>query len=150
LKLRSQFSRVSLKDETVQAIISLVFWAASANVKHLGNLFLVISDELLANITYSALLLEAFRVLSVIPSAQLASVKDIASRKSPIGAIRHLLNSQQPNEQYLFVTCLGCIEPQLWAGTDPTMAPVLDAWEVERVMHFLDSRDPFIRKKVRS
>ena len=47
------------------------------------------------------------------------------------------------------MACLGCVDPQLWAGTDPTRPAVLDEWEVEKVMKLLDSEDRLLRKKVR-
>ena len=67
---------------------------------------------------------------------------------SPIALIRQLVSSEEPNEQYVFLTCLECIDPVLWAGTLPERPAVLDAWEVERIMQFLDSADSAIRRKV--
>lgn len=67
---------------------------------------------------------------------------------SPIALIRQLVSSEEPNEQYVFLTCLECIDPVLWAGTLPERPAVLDAWEVEHVMQFLHSADSAIRRKV--
>ena len=65
-----------------------------------------------------------------------------------IDCIRHLLVSRDMNEVYLFVTCLGCIDTKLWAGTTPEIPAVLQGWEVERVMQLLDCADHSIRVKV--
>lgn len=63
--------------------------------------------------------------------------------------IRHLLTSEDPNEQYLFLCVLESLDPRLWAGTVPEHPAVLDGWEVERIMQSLDSLDGLIRSKVR-
>ncbi|KAF9237513.1 armadillo-type protein [Melanogaster broomeanus] len=65
---------------------------------------------------------------------------------SPVASIRHLLPSSDPNDQYLFVSCLSCLGPSTWAGTLGGTTAVLDEWEVQEVMKLLDSRDPLIRK----
>ena len=62
--------------------------------------------------------------------------------------IRHLVTSEDPNDVYLFVACLECLKPSLWAGTTAELPAVLEEWEVERVMMLLDSQDEGIRKKV--
>ena len=89
----------------------------------------------------------AFRLLSQFSS------EAIAAEQTPYGGvvqcIRHLLTSSDPNEKYAFMACLGCVDPQLWAGTDPARPAVLDGWEVEKVMKLLDSEDRLLRKKVR-
>ena len=68
-------------------------------------------------------------------------------RPSPVHAIRNLLISGDINEHYLFLSCLECLDPGLWAGTTLTAPAVLEGWEVELVMKFLDSPDSLIRKK---
>lgn len=72
----------------------------------------------------------------------------IATRTSFSHEIRPLLVSEDMNEIYLFVTCLECLEPTLWAGTSSEIPAVLDEWEVERVMKLLHSSDQMIRMKV--
>ena len=72
----------------------------------------------------------------------------LQSGHSPVHSIRHLLTTRKPNERYLFLSCLECLEPALWAGTRSDTPGVLEAWEVERVMQMLDSSDNLIRKKV--
>ncbi|KAJ3554475.1 hypothetical protein NM688_g3093 [Phlebia brevispora] len=70
-----------------------------------------------------------------------------STRKLWIDPIRHLLVSQDVNDVYLFLTCLDCIEPKLWAGTTSEVPAVLEGWEVERIMQSLHSPDSSIRLK---
>jgi len=98
---------------------------------------------------FIALLLGSFRLLSDFPSDIIAA-HQASSRLGPVHNIRNLLTSSDPNQQYLFLTCLQCLDPGLWSGTHPARPAVLEGWEVERVMKFLDSADSFIRKKVGS
>ncbi|ESK91045.1 ap-4 complex subunit epsilon-1 [Moniliophthora roreri MCA 2997] len=71
----------------------------------------------------------------------------LASRElSPINYVRHLLTSRDPNDQFLFLSCLESVDPRFWAGTTPDIPSVLDQWEVEHVMRLLDSKDPLLRK----
>lgn len=95
------------------------------------------------------LLCECFRVLRKVP-LDLLSTFLRTPESSPIALIRQLVSSEEPNEQYVFLTCLECIDPVLWAGTLPERPAVLDAWEVERVMQFLHSADSAIRRKTLS
>ena len=62
--------------------------------------------------------------------------------------IRTLLTSRDPNDQYLFLSTLQSINPKYWAGTTVDIPPVLEEWEVHRIMRFLDSDDPLIRTMV--
>lgn len=66
------------------------------------------------------------------------------SNGSPVAHIRHLLSNNW-DEQRLFLSCLACVPPAIWAGTTQDVPPVLEAWEVERVMQLLSSPDPTIR-----
>ena len=68
---------------------------------------------------------------------------------SPITYVRHLVGSTFPNDKYLLLCLLETAEPRLWAGTDPQIPAVLDAFEVELIMQQLDAPDGLIRKKVR-
>jgi hypothetical protein len=95
----------------------------------------------------AATLREAFTLLSTIPPEVLRESQANLS-SSPIASIRHLLTSRDPNDQYLFVSCLSCLDPSAWAGTVQGTTPVLDQWEVQEVMKLLDSRDGLIRKMV--
>ncbi|OBZ69200.1 AP-3 complex subunit delta [Grifola frondosa] len=72
------------------------------------------------------------------------------SGTSFIQEIRHFLTSKDPIEIYLFVSCLGCVDPKIWAGISPDIPAILEGWEVERVMKLLDSEDKLIRGKVDS
>ena len=76
------------------------------------------------------------------------SAVQASSRIFPVDVIRHLLASRDVNEQYLFLSCLEFLDPRLWAGIVTGVPAVLEGWEVEKVMQFLDSPDMLIRKKV--
>jgi AP-4 complex subunit epsilon-1 len=76
------------------------------------------------------------------------SAVQTSSRILAVDVIRHLLASHDVNEQYLFLSCLEFLDPRLWAGTMAGVPAVLEGWEVEKVMQFLDSPDMLIRKKV--
>lgn len=89
------------------------------------------------------LVLSTFMLLCTVDPAILLG-KDL----SPVRDIRDYLTSSEPNDQALFLSCLDAVDPVLWAGTKPeTMPLVLEEWEIERVMGFLDSFDPLVRKK---
>ncbi|KIK97374.1 hypothetical protein PAXRUDRAFT_31834 [Paxillus rubicundulus Ve08.2h10] len=98
-----------------------------------------------SEIPMRATIREAFALLSTIPPEVFRESQANLS-SSPIAIIRHLLTSRDPNDQYLFVTCLSCLDPSAWAGTAQGTTPVLDEWEVQEVMRLLDSRDGLIRK----
>ncbi|KAJ7502817.1 armadillo-type protein [Mycena galericulata] len=66
---------------------------------------------------------------------------------SPAANIRPLLTSRSINDQYIFLECLSCVNPEIWAGTNAEIPAVLEEWEVGRVMEFLDSSDTLIRRK---
>ena len=112
------------------------------------------------------------------------------SHLHPLSLIRHLLTSRSPNDTYLFLSCLECLNSSLWLGqvdtvtgetdantsgsvgvgssleirlteesrtevpanttTQLALPPVLDKWEVEKMMQGLESPDEGIRKKVRT
>jgi len=92
------------------------------------------------------LLRETFLLLSNLTTDILISPQT-SSRLSPVHDIRPLLTSRDPNDQHLFLSCLECVDPILWAGTRPDIPAVLEEWEVERVMQLLDSSDNLIRRK---
>ncbi|KAJ3756871.1 armadillo-type protein [Lentinula raphanica] len=94
--------------------------------------------------SFTVLLRSAFLCLHPFPAQAISAVLGTGS---PVIHVRHLLASRQPNEQYLFLTCLECVDPQSWAGTTPDTPTVLEQWEVEQIMGYLHSRDPVLRKK---
>ena len=67
---------------------------------------------------------------------------------SPVEYLRPLLILGNPNDQYLFLACLECVDPAVWSGTAPGIPGVLEAWEVEQVVRFLESPDLLIRRTV--
>ena len=92
-----------------------------------------------------ALLYDCFSVFRNTPVDVL--IPFTASNGSPATHTRHLLSNDW-DEQRLFLSCLACIPPAIWAGTTQDIPPVLEAWEVERVMQLLSSPDPTIRLTV--
>ncbi|KAE9408568.1 hypothetical protein BT96DRAFT_663006 [Gymnopus androsaceus JB14] len=81
------------------------------------------------------------------PPLQTQATLSVPGTVSPISHVRFLLTSREPNQQYLFLTCLECLDPKSWAGTTPDVPAVLEQWEVEHIMGFLDSPDSILRKK---
>ncbi|KAI0707595.1 ARM repeat-containing protein [Earliella scabrosa] len=93
-----------------------------------------------------AIIQQCFRAIAIVPTGVLAEVQT-STGTSFIKEIRHLLTSQDLNGLYLFITSLSSVDPKLWAGTSPDIPPVLEEWEVERVMKLLESEDKVIRKQ---
>jgi AP-4 complex subunit epsilon-1 len=93
----------------------------------------------------TAVLRDSFMLLSTVSTEALreSQLSSIA-----ITSIRHFLSSRDPNDVFLFVSCLSSLDPSIWAGTHPNTAPLLDEWEVQGVMRLLDSPDGLIRKTV--
>ncbi|TEB37502.1 ARM repeat-containing protein [Coprinellus micaceus] len=92
-----------------------------------------------------ASLLGLFRLLSQHTPPKLIEAEK-AQEMSAVKCLTHLLQSQDPNDHYLYLACLLCVDPAVWAGTQEGRLLVLEAWEVERVMGFLESDDDYIRK----
>lgn len=92
-----------------------------------------------------AVLRDAFMLLSTVSPEAL---RETQSSSIAVTSIRHFLSSRDPNDLYLFVSCLSCLDPSIWAGTHPNTLAVLDEWEVQGVMKLLDSSDGLIRKTV--
>ncbi|KAG9316700.1 armadillo-type protein [Chiua virens] len=90
-----------------------------------------------------AALREAFMLLSTVSPEAL---RECSLSSTAVTSIRHLLSSRDPNDVFLFVSCLNCLDPSIWAGTRPETKAVLDEWEVQSIMRLLDSPDGLIRK----
>jgi AP-4 complex subunit epsilon-1 len=88
-------------------------------------------------------------LLQVTKAITAAAMPSDNSSVSPITYVRHLVGSTSPNDKYLLLCLLETAEPRLWAGTDPQIPAVLDAFEVELIMQQLDSPDSLVRTKVR-
>lgn len=101
-------------------------------------------DRELSFSDYAALLFQITKAIAV------AGIPSDNSPISPITYARHLVGSTSPNDKYLLLCLLETTDPRLWAGTDPQIPAVLDAFEVELIMQQLDSSDSLIRKKVRN
>ncbi|KAI0705845.1 ARM repeat-containing protein [Cytidiella melzeri] len=95
----------------------------------------------------AAIVHECFQALSATNINIIVDVQS-AAKTTFIASIRHLLLSQVPNDTYLFVTCLECLDTALWAGSKAEIPAVLEGWEVERVIALLDYSDVSVRKKV--
>jgi AP-4 complex subunit epsilon-1 len=95
---------------------------------------------------FTALLYDCFSVFRNTPTDIL--IPFTVSNGSPISHIRHLL-SNDPSEQHLFLSCLACVPPAIWAGTTQDVPAILEAWEVDRMMQLLSAPDPALRLKVR-
>ncbi|KZT23916.1 ARM repeat-containing protein [Neolentinus lepideus HHB14362 ss-1] len=118
-------------EENLRLVMKIIEWAATVNpIPH-------------------ALLYQCFRILSS-KRAEIMTIIRASSQSSPVLPIRSLISSTDPNEQYLVLACLECLDAAVWAGTAPEIAGVLDKWEVERVMGFLESRDGAMRRKTLS
>ncbi|KAF7375959.1 Adaptin-N domain-containing protein [Mycena sanguinolenta] len=89
----------------------------------------------------------AFLLLLDVEAREIMDTQTSQSLSSPAASIRDLLTSRSVNDQYIFLSCLGCLNPELWAGTNAEIPAVLDEWEVGKVMEFLDSSDPVMRQK---
>ncbi|EPS95437.1 hypothetical protein FOMPIDRAFT_1038502 [Fomitopsis schrenkii] len=73
----------------------------------------------------------------------------LPARTPLIDALRPLVASSAPapNDQYVFLSCLGALDPALWAGTRVDVPAVLEGWEVERIVALLESEDHTVRLK---
>ncbi|KAF8170253.1 armadillo-type protein [Mycena galopus ATCC 62051] len=93
-----------------------------------------------------AVMYAAFLLLLNVDAREISNAQTSQSL-SPAVNIRDLLISRSVNDQYIFLACLGCLSPEMWAGTNAEIPAVLEEWEVGRVMEFLDSTDTVIRQK---
>lgn len=109
--------------------------------------FAFVSEAENGGFGFTALLLGSFKLLSDFSSNAIA-IHQVSARLGPVHNIRRLLTSADLNHHFLFVSCLQCLEPDLWAGTSADSPAILEGWEVERVMKLLDSADAFVRKRV--
>jgi AP-4 complex subunit epsilon-1 len=99
------------------------------------------------SLIFSVVIMGLYPLFRKFDQAALRAVEE-QTQVSLIGTVRNYLTSRTPNEIYLFISCLECVDPGLWAGTSEAIPAVLEAWEVEQIMQLLDSNDDFIRRKV--
>ena len=94
---------------------------------------------------YPATLHVCYLTLSHVPTPVL-----LPARSALVDALRPLIASSTPpqNDVYLFISCLGALDPTLWAGTSADVPAALEGWEVERIVALLESEDKTIRVKV--
>ena len=105
------------------------------------------SDRRTKNPLSKALILDIFRTLSLLDSDSFAHGED-STGVSAVRAVRHLLLSTSVNENYLFLSCLECLNVGNWAGTSPGRPPVLMAEDFEKIMQMLNASDQTICRKV--
>ncbi|KAL1681789.1 armadillo-type protein [Schizophyllum commune] len=130
---------------TVHELLSSLMQARESNLAHGPLLQTLRALRTIGYIFFYTLALSVFMLFSTVKPMTL-----LDEGLSPVADIRGYLTFRNVNEQVLFLNCLDSIDPILWAGTKPDVRPlVLEEWEVERVMGFLDSPDPLIRKKAR-
>ncbi|KAF7782424.1 hypothetical protein Agabi119p4_1800 [Agaricus bisporus var. burnettii] len=91
-------------------------------------------------------MLGLYRLFEKFDAPTLYSVEE-QTHTSLVGTIRNYLTAQTPNEKYIFLSCIGSVDPNLWAGRSNDMPAILEGWEVEKIMQLLDSNDDLIRKK---
>ncbi|KAH6914184.1 armadillo-type protein [Coprinopsis sp. MPI-PUGE-AT-0042] len=92
-----------------------------------------------------ALTLGVFRLLAQQPSARIID----AEKKFGLCLVRCIqdyLTSYSLNYQYAYLACLLCLDPDVWAGTSTEHPIALEAWEVEKIMQYLDSPDNLLRR----
>ncbi|KAJ7690631.1 armadillo-type protein [Mycena rosella] len=90
-----------------------------------------------------------FAAFLLLPDVDLQELRNAVTSESlsPAANIRQLLTSRSVNDQYIFLSCLSRLKPEIWAGTNPEIPAVLEEWEVGRVMELLDSSDAVVRRK---
>ncbi|KDR75335.1 hypothetical protein GALMADRAFT_140851 [Galerina marginata CBS 339.88] len=93
-----------------------------------------------------AIVLDLFKLFGQLAYGVLLQAEK-SKATSTVQYIRHFLTSTNPDEVYLFVSCLENVDVALWAGTSQEHPAVLDALEFERIMQLLNSLDQDIRRK---
>ncbi|KAG1737606.1 hypothetical protein EDB19DRAFT_1716833 [Suillus lakei] len=135
--------RLGRQSQSLTLLVLRALRMAKLSIPNIGIVLDIIKRT--SNPLVRVLLREAFLVLSSV-SAEAIQECQMQQSLSPVACIRRLLTSKDPNDQYLFVSCLDCLSPTLWAGTLPGTTAVLDEWEVQEVMKLLDSYDRLVRK----
>ncbi|KAF8557577.1 ARM repeat-containing protein [Imleria badia] len=138
LTLPSGFHIVRLESGSVPVVFDIIKRVSKVPIRGKSIYIMVTSTE-----HSTAVLRDSFMLLSTVSTEALreSQLSSIA-----ITSIRHFLSSRDPNDVFLFVSCLSSLDPSIWAGTHPNTAPLLDEWEVQGVMRLLDSPDGLIRK----
>ena len=133
----------SLNDSNLPYLLKII--RISVTNKQYGEF--LCTPTILSLTLFQGILAEAFLLLSTLRSESFLSLP-LASRRAPVENIRPLLSSHDPNERYLFLSCLDCVDARWWAGTTPESPAILEQHEVHRFMIMLDSSDSLIRRKV--
>lgn len=93
------------------------------------------------------MVLQIFRLLAQENQDQLASMEK-SRNMSSVRCIREFLMTEDPNDLYLFISCLECIDVTAWVGTTSESPVVLEEKHFGRIMQLLDSLDLTIFHKV--
>ncbi|KAI0003205.1 armadillo-type protein [Russula compacta] len=140
------FGRSSTGSSDAVLIVRKALWLYSMvqpSTEVLKAVFGLIRRSASSTKTY-ILLHDCFSVLRNTPTGKLIPLT--ASNGSPVTHIRQLLLNDLSG-QHLFLSCLACVPPAIWAGTAQDVPAVLEAWEVDRMMQLLSAPDPAIRLK---
>ncbi|EKM80809.1 hypothetical protein AGABI1DRAFT_37340 [Agaricus bisporus var. burnettii JB137-S8] len=135
------FSSVRLRILNLPVAFNLLVSCSSADdaseyVNMLRKTYLIVTVTMLG----------LYRLFEKFDAPTLYSVEE-QTHTSLVGTIRNYLTAQTPNEKYIFLSCIGSVDPNLWAGRSNDMPAILEGWEVEKIMQLLDSNDDLIRKK---
>ncbi|KAG8214010.1 armadillo-type protein [Butyriboletus roseoflavus] len=143
--LNSQLQRQYRDSGEPSSVISILRTLRRGELKLEPGSVPVVLDFIkrVSNVPMRAVLREAFMLLSTV-SAEELDKSQLSS--TAVTSIRHFLSSRDPNDLYLFLSCLSCVDPNTWAGTRPNTVAVLDEWEVQGIMRLLDSPDGLLRK----
>ncbi|KZV67773.1 ARM repeat-containing protein [Peniophora sp. CONT] len=91
-----------------------------------------------------ATILECYKVIQV---SRLEDLLSVFTPHALISPIQPYLTSGDGNDLFFSLSCLSCVDPELWAGIKPERPLVLDALEVERIVKLMGSSDPAIRRQ---
>ncbi|PPQ89520.1 hypothetical protein CVT25_012192 [Psilocybe cyanescens] len=146
--LKSEASYLSINQSTILNILKCLrsLDLAETNIPILLDVLHDISSPKTTNSLSQVLVLGIFKVIGKIKPSVLIDVEK-SKNTSVIQCIRHFLVSHNPNDVYLFVSCLEEVDVSIWAGTTPDHPAVLEGLEFERILQLLDSADQGILRK---
>ncbi|KAG8796563.1 hypothetical protein FRC12_019070 [Ceratobasidium sp. 428] len=88
---------------------------------------------------------------NAIPSPSPSPPQSKSTARHPALILRPLLVSREPNERWVGLACLKALDACLWAGvplpgSEDTIPPVFDEWEVQAIMRGLGDSDKTLRQ----
>lgn len=132
---------------SIVALIQLDSSPPETSISALLDILQEVASPKANNALSKALILSLFKVIGQIKPSVLIDTEK-SRNMSIIQCIRHLLVSRNPNDVYLFVSCLEEVDVSIWAGTVPDNPAVLEGLEFERILQLLDSADQGILRRV--